>query len=190
MATIDRHPAVVLAALGAASGMLGTFGLGVGYGEAPKLGIHMILTGLWFGLVVAFGVWRWGNRSLAAAVTTFVATWIAWEVAVNLALHVSEIWLKSAGLSGMLRTSVGGFAAGAAGAFLTWMGAAALNSSLRQMSVASSVVATGAFFGLLLPLTNHFDNPIVLLFPWQIAVAGVIGLGLVPQRKSHLNFAA
>lgn len=185
-----RHPAVVLAALGAVSGWLGTFGLDVGYGEAPHLGLHMMLTGLWFGLVVALGVWRWGNRSLAAAFVALAGTWTGWEVAVNLALQISENWLKAAGLSGILRTSAAGFAAGAAGAGLTWIGAAAVTPSLRRISLASSIVATGAVFGLLLPLTNHYDNPIVLLFPWQVAVASVLGLGLARQDKSHPEFSA
>lgn len=190
MTAIMRHPAVVLAALGAASGWPGTFGLDVGYGEAPHVGLHMVLTGLWFGLVVAFGVWRWGSSSLAAPAIALLATWIGWEVAVNLTLLVSENWLKSAGLSEVLRFSIGGFAAGAVGALFTWAGAAAWTASLRQTSVASSFVATGAVFGLLLPLTSHYDNPIVLLVPWQIAVATVLGFGLVPQHKLHPNFDA
>ncbi len=178
MSTIVRHPAVVLAALGAVSGLMGTFGLGIGYGEAPGLGLHMVLTGVWFGLVVAFGVWRWGNSSLTAAITSFVATWVAWEVAVNLALQISEHWLKSVGFSDTLRTSIGGFAAGGVGAGLTYIGAAIVASSLRQSLVAGTFVVSGAFLGLLLPLTNLYDNPVVLLMPWQAAVAGILGLGL------------
>jgi hypothetical protein len=187
MTTIVRNRVAALAALGAGSGTLGTFGLGVGYGEAPHLGLHMVLTGLWFGLVVAFGIWRWGNRSPAAAVTSLVGTCIGWEVAVNLALQISENWLKSAVTSASLRMSVAGFAAGAVGAFLTWTGAAAVAGSLRDRSVTGSVVATGAFFGLLLPLTSHYDNPIVLLLPWQTAVAAVLGLGLAPRHDALQN---
>lgn len=184
MTIIDRYPVGVLAALGAASGMLGTLGLGIGFGEAPHPGLHMVLTGLWFGLVIAFGVWRWGKRSLAAAALAVAGTWIGWEAAVNLALQICEHWLKSAGLSEGLRMSIGGFAAGAVGAFATWMGAAAATSALQNGWVARSVVATGGLFGLLLPLTSHYDNPIVLLLPWQAAVAAVLGLGLVPERSA------
>lgn len=183
MTTIDRYPAGVLAALGAASGVLGTFGLGIGYGDAPHPGLHMVLTGLWFGLVVAFGVWRWGHRSLAAAALAVAGTWIGWEAAVNLALQICENWLKSAALSEGMKLSIGGFAAGAVGAAATWMGAAAATPWLQNGRVARVIVATGALFGLLLPLTSHYDDPIVLLLPWQAAVAAALGLGLDPARK-------
>ncbi len=55
-----QHPALILSPLAILSGILGTFALGFGYGEAPHLGLHMVLTGVWFGLVVGYGVWRWG----------------------------------------------------------------------------------------------------------------------------------
>ena len=178
MKSIVHHPALVLATLGAVSGKLGTYALGVGFGEAPQLGLHMVLTGLWFGLVVAFGVWHWGNRSWLAAVTALVATWIAWEVAVNLAMQLTDNWLKAAALPESSISYVAGFAAGAVGAFLTWAGAAAFTPSLRRISVAGIVVSTGALFGLLLPWTNQFDSPALLLLPWQAAVAAVLGFGL------------
>ena len=49
-----RHPALILAALGAVSGILGTTLLGVGYGDAPRPGVYMVMTGVWFGLVIGF----------------------------------------------------------------------------------------------------------------------------------------
>ena len=179
-----HRPALILAALGAASGALGTFALGVGYGEAPHLGLHMVLTGLWFGAVVAFGVWRWGNPSWVAAVTALIATWIGWELAVNLAMQLAENWLKATVLPPTLRTYVGGFAAGAVGAFMTWAGATASTSALRQIPVVARLVATGAIFGLLLPWANQFDSPAILLLPWQAAVATVLGFGLAPRQMA------
>lgn len=176
-----HHPALILAPLGAALGVLGSFALGVGFGEAPHLGLHMVLTGLWFGSVVAFGVRGWGNPSWVAAVTALIATWIGWELAVNLAMQLAENWLKAIALPATLRTYVGGFAAGAVGAFVIWAGAATSTSALRQMSVVARFVATGALFGLLLPWTNQFDNPAVLLIPWQTALAVVLGYGLAPR---------
>ncbi len=88
-----RHPALILAALGAVSGILGTTLLGVGYGDAPRPGVYMVMTGVWFGLVIGFAVWRWGNRSWAAVATAMLATWIGWEAAVNLALQLDGPWL-------------------------------------------------------------------------------------------------
>jgi len=177
-----HHSALILAALGAASGTLGTFALGAGFGEAPHLGLYMVLTGLWFGLVVAFGVWRWGNPSWVATVTALVATWIGWELAVNLAMQLAENWLKAIELPVALRTYVAGFAAGAVGAFMTWAGAAASTSTIRQLSLVARFVATGALLGLLLPSTNQFDSPAILLIPWQTAVAIVLGYGLASRQ--------
>ena len=79
MKSILHHPAAILAALGLVSGTLGSFDLGTNYAEAPDLGVYMVLAGVWFGLVIGYGVWRWGNRSLAAAAVAFAGTWIAWE---------------------------------------------------------------------------------------------------------------
>lgn len=186
MADFLRYPPIVLAMLGAISGLLGTYALGLGYGDAPHPGIYMVLTGLWFGLVVGFGIWRFANRSPLAAAIAVAITWIAWEVAVNLAMQITQNWLKAAGLSEMTTMYVGGAVAGAVGAFLTWAGAAAVTPSLRRRAVAGIAGATGALFGLLLYWTNHFDDPILLLLPWQSAVAAVLGLGLASGQESHV----
>lgn len=173
-----RYPALLLATLGALSGQVGTYALGLGIGNAPHPGLYMVLTGLWFGLVVGFGIWRYADRSLIAVAIVVATTWFAWEVAVNLAMQITENWLKTAGLSVTLVTYIGGFAAGAVGAFLTWGGAAAVAPMLRPLTIAGIVTSTGALFGLLLTWTSQFDHPAVLLVPWQSAVAGALGLGL------------
>ena len=79
-----------------------------------------------------------------------------------------------------LKSYVTGFAAGGVGALLTWLGAAATTPALRQGSTAGLVVSTGALFGLLLPATNQYDYPAILLLPWQAAVAAAFGLSLAP----------
>src|SRR5262245_40541185 len=109
------HPALMLAGLGLLSGTLSTLALGAGIGHAPDPGIYMILAGIWFGLVTGFAVWAWGTRSLAAAATAFVATWVAWELAVNLALQIQGNWLKNGAFPPLLVDYISGFAAGAVG---------------------------------------------------------------------------
>jgi hypothetical protein len=173
-----RHPAVILAALGAVSAMLGTHFQGFSYEVAPNLGLHMVLTGVWFGLVVAFGVWWWANHAYSAVAMALIATWVGWELAVNVAIQIAEVWLKTVVPSEMSRTYVGGFAAGAVGAFLTWAGTAVYVLKLRQSAVACIATSTGAIFGLLLPWSIQFDSPIILLLPWQAAVAAVLGFAL------------
>lgn len=178
MTALLRNPALLLALLGALSGQLGTYALGVGIGEAPHPGIYMILTGVWFGCVIGFGIWQYGNRSLVAVATAVAGTWVGWEIAVNLAMQITENWLKGVGISNFVVTYFAGFAAGSVGAALTWAGAAAFTPALRKASVAGMVTYTGAVFGLLLPWTNELDIPALLFVPWQAAVAGVLGFGL------------
>lgn len=181
-----KHPAVILAGLGAISGVLGTMALDVGYGQAPSLGIYMVLTGLWFGLVIGFGVWRWGDQSLAAAGAAVIATWIAWELAVNLAVQIEEHWSAMTAMPGSLKSYVSGFAGGTLGAFVTWAGAAAFTPALRKTSTLASIVIAGALFGLLLPLTSHYDYPVALLLPWQAAIAATLGMALTyPQDRRY-----
>lgn len=184
--TLDfRNPALLLAVLGGISGIFGTFFLGVGYGEAPHPGIYMVLTGVWFGLVVGFGVWRWGQRSAGAAAMAVVATWIGWEAAVNLALQIDGPLLNAWPTAYAYKEFISGFAAGAVGAFITWAGVASSTAALRAVPTAAVMTLTGAVFGLLLPLTNKFDSGAVLLVPWQAAIAAIIGYNLAPAREPN-----
>jgi hypothetical protein len=47
------------------------------------------------------------------------------------------------------------------------------------------IVATGAVLGLLMQATNSYDNPAILLVPWQAGVAAMLGLGLGRAPKGH-----
>lgn len=185
-----NHPALILATLAAVSGGLGTFALGVGIGNAPHPGLHMVLAGVWFGLVVGYGVWQWGNqtsdrKSGSAAAIALAGTWIGWEAAVNLALQLDSNWLKATAVPEGWRMFVSGFLAGGLGALVTWAGAAYHTPRLRRLPIAAATTTVGALFGLLLPLTNTYDSPAVLLLPWQIAVAAVLGMSLArPQSYS------
>lgn len=180
MPPLLRHPALILAALGALSAVLGTIVPGPGLGEAPNLGLHLTLTGIWFGLVIGFAAWRWAGRSIPAFLISLAATWIGWEMAVNLALQLNEYWLAALSFPKGQRMYLSGFAAGALGSAVTWAGLACVAPRLRQPLLAASVVTVGALFGLLLPLTNNYDTAAVLLVPWQTAVAAALGLGLSP----------
>jgi hypothetical protein len=171
-----QDPAPLLALLGALSGTMSTFLPGSGIEGMPaSLGLFMVLAGIWFGLVVGFGAWRFAAASPAAVVVVMAATWLAWEVAVNLALQVSEYNLKIAALPDTQRQYLAGFAAGAAGAGLTWAGAALFAAPLRRRGAAASIAAVGAVLGLLLPWSMNADYPAVLFVPWQTGVAATLG---------------
>ena len=148
----------------------------------------MVFAGLWFGLVIGYGLWRWGDHSLSTAAIAVAATWIAWEAAVNVGLQLDQRWLVGTAVPDSLKSYATGFAAGAVGALLTWAGTAATTPALRQASTLGLVVSTGALFGLLLPATNQYDYPAILLLPWQAAVAAAFGLSLAPGW-SRLNLS-
>lgn len=176
-----NNPAALLAALGVVSGALGTHFRGAGIGAAPDPGLYMVLTGVWFGLVMGFAAWRWGGASVFAAVVAFMATWIGWEAAVNLAIQIDGPWLREVAIARGSKTYLAGFSAGTVGALLTWSGVAASAPVLRCGKAAMRVAMTGAVFGLLLRAIDYFDSGVVLLVPWQAAVAAVIGLHLSPE---------
>jgi hypothetical protein len=181
MSALLRHPAFVLAGLGSLSGLLGTYFLGGNYGAAPQPGLYLVLTGLWFGLVVGFAVWRWGQVSWAAVTMAVLTTWIAWEAAVNVAIQLDGLLLEAV-LPPVAKSYVAGFVAGGVGAAITWAGAAVHVATLRTRSTGIGIVSAGAFLGLLLPATNYCDSGAVLLLPWQAAIAGLIGLNIVPMQ--------
>lgn len=177
-----RHPVVVLAVLGAISGALGSIFVGSNFGAAPHPGIYMVLIGVWFGLVIGFAVWCWVDRSWRAVVTAALATWVGWQLAVNVAMQIDTSWPDVGALFDASSAYVEGLVAGAVGALATWAGAAAFTPMLRRGRQAAMILATGALFGLLLPLTNHYDSGAILLLPWQAAVAAMIGFAIAPTR--------
>jgi hypothetical protein len=179
------HPAAILATLAILSATLGTYVQGPVYADAPRLGLYMPLIGAWFGLVVGFGVWLWGTRSWVAAATTLVATWAAWELAVNLAIQLEEQWLKATAIPGALTIYLSGLAAGAVGAFSTWVGAAIFTPALRQTFVPVALVSAGALLGLLLPCANDYDNMAVLLVPWETTIAAILAIGFGRERSQE-----
>lgn len=178
-----QHPGAQLALLGAVSGALSAFVPGFAIDGTPSnLGLFMVLAGVWFGLVVAFGVWRFSANSLVAIPAVTATTWIAWEVAVNLTMQLTDYSLKISALPDTPRYYLAGFIAGAVGAFLTWAGAALFSVNLRRRAAAASFAAAGAVLGLLLPWSMSADHPAILFVPWQMGVAATLGHFLGRQQ--------
>ncbi|MBS0268266.1 MAG: hypothetical protein JSS54_04700 [Proteobacteria bacterium] len=181
MSALLRHPASFLAVCGLFSALLGSQLAGGNYGAAPQPGLYLVLTGVWFGLVAGYGVWRFGHASAASAVTVVLTTWVAWEAAVNVAIQIDGAWYPEA-MPGFLKGYSAGFAAGAVGASITWAGAAFAVPSLRTKLAFGSIVVAGALLGLLLSATNYYDGGAVLLVPWQATIAGLLGFNMVSLR--------
>ncbi len=173
-----RHPASVLGALGILTGLMSSALQGPVIGDAttaPRLVVYMPAVGLWFGLAIAYGVWRWGEESPRAALFAFAGTWIGWQIAANLAIQLDQVWLKSAGLDEAARFWIEAPLAGAAGALFTWAGAAIAFAPLRRAAFAFLIVAAGTLAGLLLPWSAGIDIAAALFVPWQGLVAAVLG---------------
>jgi hypothetical protein len=178
-----RHPVPLLGLLGACSGIMSTFVPGAGIEAMPSgLGLFMVLAGVWFGLVVAFGVWRFAGSGLAAAAVVAATTWIAWEVAVNLATQITDYSLKISALTETQRHYLAGLVAGAVGATLTCAGGGLFSAALRQRGAMAGVGAAGAVLGLLLPWSIGWDHPSTLFVPWQAGVAAMLGHFLAREQ--------
>ena len=190
MSALLRHPACFLAVCGLFSAMLGSQFVGGNYGAAPHPGLYLVLTGVWFGLVAGYGVWRFGHASAASAITVVLTTWLAWEAAVNVAIQIDGSRLSEVMPAG-LKGYPAGFAAGAVGAAIIWAGAAVAVPPLRTKLAFGSIVVAGAVLGLLLPATNYYDGGAVLLVPWQVTIAGLLGFNMVPsigrRRRSSVT---
>ncbi len=122
-----------------------------------------------FGLVIAFGLYRWGKASWWAAVLALVVTLGAWIVAVRGFHIVTDNAVRNVYL--------GGLVAGAIGAAGTMLGGAITLPTLRRLPDWLLTLGVGAAAGLL--VGPEPDNNLLLLFlVWQAAVAGCFGYAL------------
>ncbi len=161
------------AGLGALSGLLSAIGLEA-IENIKLLGVA-IYPGLLFGLVIAFGLYRWGKASWWAALLALAITVAAWIAAVR-GFHVITDNARS-------NIYLGGLVVGAIGAAGTMAGGAITLSALRRLPDWLLTVGVGAAAGLLVgPDPRILDTSFLLLFVvWQTAVAGGIGYALTRQ---------
>jgi len=163
-------PVLWIAGLGALSGLLSSL-----EPEALKhfkaLGVP-IYPGPLFGLVIAFGVYRWGKASWWAAILVLVVTVAAWIAAVRGFLGVTD--------NATSNIYLGGFVAGAIGAAGTMLGGAIIIPVLRGSPDWLLTIGVGAVAGLLIvPAERMPEDYLLLLFVvWQAAVAACIGYAL------------
>ncbi len=156
-----------LAGLGVLSGLLSGL-VGPAVEHIKVLGVP-VYPGPMFGLVIAFGVYRWGKASWWAAVLALVVTVGAWIAAVRGFHIVTDNVTRNIYL--------GGLVVGAIGAAGTMLGGAITLPSLRRLPDWLLTVGVGAVAGLL--VGSEPDNNLLLLFlVWQAAVAGCIGYAL------------
>jgi hypothetical protein len=176
----DFKPALFIATLGVGSGLMSDLAPGPSFDVGP-LHFHAILTGVWFALAIAAGVWLSITRSLPVLVIVGLATWGAWEIAANLASSLSDVGWQAV----TTRNLIVGFAAGSVGAAVTWAGVAWAANRWSLVHLILLAVAGGTL-GLLLPLAMDINQPLLLYIPWQSGIGAMVGLlfGVPGERKA------
>lgn len=163
-------PVLWLAGLGIVSGLLSAYPPEI----AEKFTVLdvTVYQGLVFGLVIGFGIFRWGSASWAGALLAFLVTIAAWIAAVR-GFHLVTDDAES-------NLYLGGLLAGAIGAAGTLLGGAVTIRTLRDPLSWILTVFVGAIAGLLVvPGAQSSEENFLLLFVvWQAAVAGCIGYAL------------
>lgn len=166
-----------LAGLGVISGLASTY--------APETAEKFMILevplfqGLVFGLVIGFGLYRWGNASRVSALLALVVTIVAWIAAVR-----GFFWITDDGQTSLY---LGALVAGAIGAAGTILGGALTHKRLRDPISWILTVGVGAIAGLLVvPEARSVEQDFLLLFVvWQAAVAACIGYALTRQAPKN-----
>ena len=179
------RPGVIMAGLGLISGIASvTWGMSDNANQAWLqpiasvfgLSSDVVPIGLFFGAVIALGVWVW-TGSLWCVPVLLVTTMYAWSAAIQVAIrtqrHVDDD-------PHLIAASLG---AGAVGAGLTHLGGALFAPQLRRPLRIAVTCAVGALAGMLLYLGQRkFIDERVLYLVWQPAVAFCIGMGLADRK--------
>jgi hypothetical protein len=152
--------------------------------NAPSIPLH---AGIVFGAMLAGIAWLWLTRDLTKCLLVFAFGLAAWLVAVNTANEVfstivaSDLFGTTPGAKDnreILGLLLGGLAGGAAGSGLATYGVGFAVPSIRRMSLALPIVATGTALGLLLYPAADLDVLPLLLIPWQTLVAAATAYAL------------
>lgn len=175
------HLPVVLGVLGVLSALASVYVPGPGF-EMGRIRTP-VLPGIYFGLVVAVGVWLAAAASPARLLAVVAVVLAAWLVAVQVAeviyFSLTNVAEPQKAAAEPLALYLGGCAAGAVGAAITLAGAAIGASRLRSAKPFLATILAGAAAGLLLrPAISGSDEPLLLYVPWQVLVAATIGLFL------------
>jgi|GEM_PF-2249388 len=170
----QREAGIILAICGVISGLLSTY---VSWPDFELFGVPM-LPALFFGIVVALGIYSWEARHWAPILIVIAGVAIAWWAAYWFALTVYNdnnkdalIWI--------------GAVSGAIGALVTSIGLWIASEDFRMNRNVVIAVVFGAVAGTLLRLMVGFDSalaPVHGLAPlfviWQAGIAGLIGYAL------------
>lgn len=166
----QKEAGTILAVCGIISGLLSAY---VNIPGTELFGVPM-LPAVFFGVVVALGIYSWEARHPAPILIVFAGVAIAWSVAYSIALNlyddknaISLIWT--------------GAISGAVGAALTAVALWIASEDFRKTNNVIIALVIGAVAGMLLYLIDrggliHGTAPLFVV--WQAAMAYLIGYAL------------
>ncbi|MBY0531475.1 MAG: hypothetical protein K2P86_05835 [Xanthobacteraceae bacterium] len=173
----QKEAGIILAVCGVISGLLSAY---VNVPGVELFGVPM-LPAIFFGIVVALGIYSWEARHpipmLIVLVGVAVAWWAAYSIALNLyddKNKISLVWT--------------GAISGAVGAILTSVALWIASEDFRTRNNAILAVAIGAVAGMLLYYIDqggpvHGTAPLFVV--WQAAIAGLIGYALAFRPRPN-----
>jgi hypothetical protein len=196
-----RQRAVVLSLLAIISALLST------YAELDPWNISIvwgkpILPGVYFGLVMSFGVLCWVTSSKFEIFTVFIVTVVAWLLAQETAQRVHDSLIEFIGPREAVAPTNGDISAysepnfvmafsggvgGLVGAAVTVYGVSLAHTQFRNIHNWCRSILIGGFAGVLLELAApvsehsspiHFGSFLPLFLVWQLSVAASVGYGL------------
>ena len=158
----------------------------------PTLGGAPLLPGIYFGVVIATGVFLWEKRNvleLAVVVAGTIIAWIlAWRTAISVYDYVNQLHAAAIGTDSRKFPSVyaiAGVVAGLVGSLGTVAAVAIASPDFRAHSDWLRTIAIGTVAGALLHFGGQpYETFLPLFVVWQAAVAASIAHGLmVPRAK-------
>lgn len=166
-----------------------------------------LLPGVFFGLVLATGIYIWSGQKVLSAISVVILTVAAWFLAVRATVWVLEpIEQRITGprppiIPGMIpgytylnyTFGLAGIVGGLVGSFLVFCAVAAVRES-RDFQQLVPILCFGSAAGILLEcmaepkasgLPVHFGSPLPLFLVWQCGVAAIIAYHISPSRAAE-----
>lgn len=163
---------------------------------------------LWFGLVLCAGVALWSSRRLFVLAVVLIATFVAWQAAVETTLRIEDqierqivsLTPPNGTLSSLNLNSPGinyvwglcGMVGGMIGSAIVVFGIAAVLKGFRKSNCWAPVIVFGTIAGFFLEFAEvpaasglfvHIDSTLPVFLVWQVGVAALIAYNLTPAAK-------
>ncbi|MCW5680605.1 MAG: hypothetical protein KF794_03980 [Xanthobacteraceae bacterium] len=176
----QREAGIILAVCGVISGLLSA---SIDVDFLSLFDVPM-LPAVFFGIVIALGIYSWEARHPAPIVIALIGVAIAWWVAVKTGTTIYEGLEKS-----RATFAYAGILAGLVGALLVSITLWITSEDFRSLRNLITTAVFGAVAGALLAFSSSSATPaglVPLFVIWQAGIAGIVGYALAfrPQPSS------